>query len=56
MIRLKEGLSKREYQKAKELAENHWQFLERWLHMVFVDGFIHGYKHALEERRKRRNV
>ena len=56
MIRLKEGLSKREYQKAKELAENHWQFLERWLHMVFVDGFIHGYKHALEEERKKRNV
>ena len=33
----------------KELAEEHWKFLEKWLHMVFVDGFIHGYKHAKRE-------
>ena len=34
----------------KELAEEHWKFLEKWLHMVFVDGFIHGYKHAQQHQ------
>ena len=33
----------------EKLAEEHWQFLEKWLHLVFVDGFIHGYKHAKKE-------
>ena len=36
-------------QYAKRLAEEHWLFQEKWMHMVFVDGFVHGYKHALEE-------
>ena len=36
----------------KELAEAHWKFQERWLHMVFVDAFLHGYKHAKEEPKK----
>ena len=35
---------------AKELARKHWQFLGRWLHMMFVDGFIHGYKHGVESK------
>jgi len=34
----------------KELAEAHWNFQERWLHMIFVDAFLHGYKHALEAK------
>ena len=34
--------------KEKEKAEAHWIFLERWLHLVFVDGFIHGWKHGQE--------
>lgn len=33
---------------ARQLAEEHWRFLEKWLHLVFVDGFVHGWKHALE--------
>jgi hypothetical protein len=24
----------------QELAEEHWKFLEKWLHQIFVDGFI----------------
>ena len=32
----------------KDKAEEHWEFLERWLHMVYVDTFIHGYKHGKE--------
>ncbi|KKN16926.1 hypothetical protein LCGC14_0970840 [marine sediment metagenome] len=38
--------------KVKELAEAHWKFLEKWQHMIFVDGFIHGYKHGVEDTRK----
>ena len=43
------------YEKAKKLAEEHWKWLESWLHIVYVDAFIHGYKHGCEtnvERRK----
>ena len=32
----------------EQLAEEHWMFLERWLEMMFKDGFIHGFKHALD--------
>ena len=37
------------YEKAKKLAEEHWKWLESWLHIVYVDAFIHGYKHAVED-------
>ena len=36
-------------EEAKELAEAHWEFLERWLHMIFVDGMVHGIKHGREK-------
>ena len=36
-------------------AENHWKFLEKWLHMIFVDSFIHGYKHAIEDVENKKN-
>lgn len=32
---------------AKELAEEHWTFLERWLHIVYVDALVHGIKHGV---------
>ena len=35
---------------AKELAEAHWKFLEKWQHLIFVDGFIHGVKHEREDK------
>lgn len=41
-------------EKARKKAEEHWKFNERWLHMVFVDAFVHGYKHGLEAKRNRR--
>ena len=37
-------------QEAKELAEAHWRFIERWLHMVYVDAMVHGIKHGQEGR------
>ena len=30
------------------LARDHWAFLQRWLEMVYVDSFVHGYKHGAE--------
>jgi len=36
--------------KARELAEEHWVWIERWLHMVYVDTFVHGHKHGLEDK------
>jgi len=34
--------------KARELAEEHWEWVERWLHMVYVDAFVHGCKHSVD--------
>ena len=36
----------------KELADEHWAFLVKWLEMVYKDGFIHGYKHGEESHIK----
>ncbi|HUX48488.1 MAG TPA: hypothetical protein VMV76_04870 [Dehalococcoidia bacterium] len=33
---------------AKELAEQHWKFLERWLRIVYVDAMVHGIKHGMK--------
>ena len=35
---------------AKELAEEHWVWLESLLHKLYVDAFIHGYKHGKETK------
>ena len=35
-----------------EQAEAHWQFMEKWLHMVFVDAFLHGKKHGKAEEKE----
>lgn len=26
----------------KDLAEEHWKFLEKWLHLIFVDAVVWG--------------
>lgn len=36
--------------RGRELAEQHWAWLETMLRKVFVDAFIHGYKHGQDER------
>lgn len=35
---------------ARELAEKHWKFLEKWLHMIYVDALVHGIKHGQEKK------
>ena len=36
----------KQIQHARQLAEAHWEFLERWLRLVYCDAFVHGYKHG----------
>jgi len=35
-----------------ELAEEHWKWLETLLHKIYVDAFIHGYKHGKDKASK----
>lgn len=37
-------------EEARALAEAHWEFIERWLHMVYVDAMVHGIKHGQENK------
>ena len=37
-------------QKAKELAEEHWKWLESLLHKIYVDAMVHGIKHGQEDK------
>jgi len=30
----------------KELAEDHWKYVESICHKMYVDAFIHGWKHG----------
>ena len=31
--------------KERDLAEEHWKYVESICHKMYVDAFIHGYKH-----------
>ena len=31
---------------AEEMAEEHWKYVESICHKMYVDGFIHGFKHG----------
>jgi len=33
----------------RQLAEEHWGWLESLLRKIFIDAFIHGYKHSQQE-------
>lgn len=34
-----------------QLAEEHWDWLESILRKMFIDAFIHGYKHGKESKK-----
>ena len=51
MSYLKEG-GKVNNSEVKELAEEHWEWVESWLHIVYVDAMIHGYKHGWNDALK----
>lgn len=33
---------------AYTLAEDHWNWLESLMRKVYIDAFVHGYKHGVE--------
>ena len=35
-------------QDIRDLAEEHWEWLESLLHKIYVDAMIHGIKHGQE--------
>ena len=35
----------------KELAEDHWKYVESICHKMYVDAFVHGFKHGHNEDR-----
>ena len=37
---------------AKRLAEEHYNWLETWIHLIYVDAFVHGYGHGYEDAEK----
>ena len=37
-------------EEARQEAEEHWEFLEKWLHMMFVDAWMHSRKHTKEDK------
>lgn len=41
---------------ALELATEHWNWLETLLRKVYIDSFIHGYKHRKEEEDEDKKV
>ena len=38
-------------QELRELAQKHYEFLERWIRKTYLEAFIHGYKHGKELRK-----
>jgi Leu/Phe-tRNA-protein transferase len=44
-----EWINKENLEIAKKLAEEHWTWLESLLRKIYVDAFIHGFHHGLEE-------
>lgn len=34
---------------AKKLAEEHWEYVGSICRKMYIDAFIHGYKHGVEE-------
>lgn len=33
----------------QQIAEDHWDWFEKWLEMMFKDAFLHGYKHGKQD-------
>ena len=36
----------------ERIAEDHWKYVESICHKMYVDSFIHGYKHGKKENKK----
>jgi len=47
-------MRKRDSNKIKDTAEQHWKFLGSWLHIIYVDSFVHGWKHGASNKKGKR--
>jgi hypothetical protein len=36
----------------RAMAEEHWKFLEKWFHIIFIDAWMHSWKHAKDKYEK----
>ena len=36
-------------EEARQLAEEHWKWVESLLHKIYVDAFVHGITHGQED-------
>lgn len=45
-------IKRKKMDKAKMLAEEHWEWVEKIVHILCVDFFIHGYKHSKDDMLK----
>lgn len=43
------GIMTDEEEYAKELAEEHWQYVQLICKIMYITAFVHGYKHAEED-------
>ena len=41
---------------AKRLATEHWEWVVRWLEIVYKDAFIHGYKHGVQDKNNKKEA
>ena len=46
---MKDDVSKKDIERAKLLARQHWDYLQSRIGLFYKDAFIHGYKHAIED-------
>ena len=49
----KEWIERNNMEEAKRLAEEHWEWLSSILKKVYIDAFVHGYKHGVESLKER---
>jgi hypothetical protein len=39
-----------EIEEARDLAQKHWEWLEGLLRKMYIDAFVHGFKHGQEDK------
>ena len=43
----------RSEEEIKEIGEIHWKYVESICHKMYIDAFIHGWKHGVENEQSR---
>ena len=45
-------VTKEDMERARKLANQHWEYLSNRIGLFYKDAFVHGYKHAVEDMRR----